>query len=225
MLDEHRRVVRDAVAVHAGIEVERRATRSIVFTRVSDAVGAASDIRTRSRSGVFGCGWGCTPVADGDGGGLRGAGRASRGAGDERGERRAGAVSESAHALLDGRWPVVDLGRHRLKDMGESERLYQLGSASFAPLRTLDVTNLPVVPNRLVGRTRELEELVGLFRAGEQARDIDGAWGLRQDAACSGGGCRVGWEFRRRGVLGCARGLGRFRARALRDRAGDRGSG
>ena len=41
-----------------------------------------------------------------------------------------------------------DLGEHRLKDLSEPQRLYQLGTAPFPPLRTLHQTNLPVPATR-----------------------------------------------------------------------------
>jgi predicted ATPase/class 3 adenylate cyclase len=58
-----------------------------------------------------------------------------------------------------------DLGEHRLKDLTQPQRLYQLlapGLASeFAPLRTLDnrPTNLPAQTTPLVGRAAELDAL------------------------------------------------------------------
>ena len=53
-----------------------------------------------------------------------------------------------------------------MKDLTGAERLFQLGEGDFPPLRTLDATNLPVVSMPLVGRERELEELVGLLSTG-----------------------------------------------------------
>ena len=47
-----------------------------------------------------------------------------------------------------------DLGEHRLKDLLEPQRLFQLGSEDFPPLKTLDWTNLPVQATPLVGRER-----------------------------------------------------------------------
>ena len=179
VLDEHRRVVRGAVAAHAGTEVDTQGDSIlIVFTRASDAAGAASEIQDLSAAGRVRVRMGVhtgapTVTAEGYVGlDVHHAARVMSAA-------NGGQVllSESAHALLDGRWPVLDLGRHRLKDMGEPERLYQLGSASFAPLRTLDSTNLPVLPNRLVGRTRELEELARLFRAGARLVTLTGPGG------------------------------------------------
>src|SRR5438477_432709 len=46
---------------------------------------------------------------------------------------------------------------------GEPERLYQVGSGSFPPPRPLDATNIPVPANALVGRNREVTELLELF--------------------------------------------------------------
>jgi predicted ATPase/class 3 adenylate cyclase len=58
-----------------------------------------------------------------------------------------------------------DLGLHRLKDLTEPHRLYQLliegRPTEFPPPRTLEnrPTNLPVQPTPLIGRERELDEL------------------------------------------------------------------
>ena len=59
----------------------------------------------------------------------------------------------------------VDLGDHRLRDLGRPERLFQISdgltATAFPPLRTLDVypTNLPLQLTSFVGRTRELDEV------------------------------------------------------------------
>ena len=55
-----------------------------------------------------------------------------------------------------------------MKDLTGAERLFQLGEGDFPPLRTLDATNLPVVSMPLVGRERELEELVALLSNGKR---------------------------------------------------------
>jgi predicted ATPase/class 3 adenylate cyclase len=63
-----------------------------------------------------------------------------------------------------------DLGLHRLKDLTEPQRLYQLvGEAlagEFPSLRTLEnrPTNLPIQPTALIGRQKELKELDGLLK-------------------------------------------------------------
>ena len=73
-------------------------------------------------------------------------------------------LSASTRALLPEGVVVCDLGEHRLKDLSGAQRLYQLGAGEFPPLRTLHQTNLPVARTRLVGREREIEELLELLR-------------------------------------------------------------
>src|SRR5581483_5220207 len=73
-------------------------------------------------------------------------------------------VSSATAALVaDG---LRDLGEHRLKDLSATERIYQAGEETFPRLKTLYQTNLPVQPNALVGRTRELAEVSELVRGG-----------------------------------------------------------
>ena len=64
-----------------------------------------------------------------------------------------------------------DLGERRLKDLSRPERIFQLVAsglpASFPPLKTLDArrNNLPTQPTPLVGRKRELDEVLALLRS------------------------------------------------------------
>ena len=69
-------------------------------------------------------------------------------------------VSAQTRALVDA--ALRDLGEHRLKDLAAPERLFQLGDASFPPLRTLRHVHLPVQATPLLGRERELTELLEL---------------------------------------------------------------
>jgi predicted ATPase/class 3 adenylate cyclase len=63
---------------------------------------------------------------------------------------------------------LVDLGEHRLRDLGRPEHVYQLIVSgldqAFAPLRSMDVlpTNLPVQLTSFVGRRAELDSVVEL---------------------------------------------------------------
>ncbi len=65
--------------------------------------------------------------------------------------------------LADAGIQTVDLGRHRLKDIAEQERLYQLVAEglqdAFPPLRTLGGASLPALHHRLVGRQRDLANI------------------------------------------------------------------
>ena len=68
---------------------------------------------------------------------------------------------------------LVDLGEHRLKDLTEPQRLYQLAGPGlrreFPPLKTLEghFTNLPAQPSVLIGRASELAELAEVLGGGE----------------------------------------------------------
>jgi hypothetical protein len=82
-------------------------------------------------------------------------------------------VSEATRQLLLGHEPagvrLRDLGPHRLKDLTQPQRLYQVAAAglleAFPPLKTLEnrPTNLPAQPTPLLGRTAELAEVAGLL--------------------------------------------------------------
>ena len=54
-----------------------------------------------------------------------------------------------------------NLGEHRLRDLGSRVLIWQLGTAEFPPLRTLDELpgNLPVQRTSFVGRVDEVKEL------------------------------------------------------------------
>jgi predicted ATPase/class 3 adenylate cyclase len=77
-------------------------------------------------------------------------------------------LSEAVRVLAEPRLPdgvsVRDLGFHRLKDIAEPERIYQLAgpglAGDFAPLKSLGAqTSLPVPATPLVGRAEDLARL------------------------------------------------------------------
>jgi predicted ATPase/class 3 adenylate cyclase len=84
-------------------------------------------------------------------------------------------ISDATYALAESVMPahvgVRDLGRHRLKDIENPERLHQLViddlSDAFPPIRTLDarLTNLPPERSALVGREREATEVAALLES------------------------------------------------------------
>jgi predicted ATPase len=63
-------------------------------------------------------------------------------------------------ALLDGA-ELIDLGEHRLRDLSAPQRVFQIGRASFPPLRSLDAFpgNLPLQLSSFVGRHVEMVRL------------------------------------------------------------------
>jgi predicted ATPase len=67
-------------------------------------------------------------------------------------------------AALVGDVDLVELGEHRLKDLGVSERLFQLGVTEFPALRSLEVVrhNLPVERTPLIGRSDEIDQVCRL---------------------------------------------------------------
>jgi predicted ATPase/class 3 adenylate cyclase len=85
-------------------------------------------------------------------------------------------LSSSTQELLDPR-ELRYLGEHRLKDVGEV-RLYQVGDEEFPPVKSLNRTNLPLPPTPLVGRARELADLVRMVREGARLVTITGPGGI-----------------------------------------------
>ena len=83
-------------------------------------------------------------------------------------------LSQTVQQLSRGALPagteLLDLGDHRLRDLLEPERVYQLLHpdlpADFPPLQTLAgrPNNLPLQPTPLLGRERELREIEDLLR-------------------------------------------------------------
>jgi predicted ATPase/class 3 adenylate cyclase len=72
-------------------------------------------------------------------------------------------LSQATRDRLDSSVDVRALGDYRLKDLSAPERIYQLGSEVFPPLKTLHQTNLPVPPTPFLGRERELGEVLDLL--------------------------------------------------------------
>ena len=168
-LAEHRRIIREACAAEGGVEVDTQG--DAFFFAFPTAPGAA-----RRSAGLH---RGADSRADpGSRGpphrlaashrrGVRGRGRASRRPHRRRGPRGQVLVAASTATLVDVE--LLDLGEHRFKDLGAPERVHQLGSGDFPPLRSLYRTNLPVPANPLVGRKQELVDALRLV-AGDETR-------------------------------------------------------
>jgi predicted ATPase len=163
LLAEHRQLLREAFAAHGGVEVDTQGDAFFAaFARASDALAAARAAQealagtpVRVRMGLHTG----EPQLTAEGYiGLdvhRGARIAAAGHGGQV------LVSERTAQLLDGA-RLRDLGLHRLKDVGEM-RIFQAGDAGFPPLKTLYQTNLPTPANPLVGRKKELIDVVRLL--------------------------------------------------------------
>ncbi len=166
VLAEHRRLLRGAFARHGGAEVDTQGDAFFV------AFGSASEAVAAAREGQAALGDGPVRVRMGLHSGeamLTEEGyvginvhRAARICSATHGGQVV--LSEQTRELADADEPVRDLGRHRLKDLIEAERLYQLGEGDFPPLRSLNATNLPTQPTPLIGREGELARAMELVR-------------------------------------------------------------
>jgi predicted ATPase/class 3 adenylate cyclase len=160
-LAEHRRVIREAVAAHGGVEVDTQGDAFFVaFPTAPGALAAAAaahdalelPVRMGLHSG--------TPLVTEEGYVGPDVHRAARIAAAGHGRQ---ILASGSTAALAGDGLLRDLGPHRLKDLSAPERIYQLGDNDFPPLRSLHQTNLPIPATPFLGRERELPEVVGLF--------------------------------------------------------------
>jgi predicted ATPase/class 3 adenylate cyclase len=177
VLSMHHELVREAFGRHRGYEVDMQGDAFFVtFGSANDAVAAAADVQRalathdwpdgheiRIRIGLH---TGEPSFDDGRYVGIdvhHGARVMAAGHGGQV------LVSESTRALLDERVRLHDLGEHRLKDISEPQRLYQLEieglPAEFPPLKTVEnrPTNLPAPTSTFIGRERELAEVDSLL--------------------------------------------------------------
>jgi predicted ATPase len=164
ILAEHHRLLREAWARHEGVEVDTQGDAFFVaFARASDAVAAAADAqgalaggRVRVRMGLHTG----EPLRSGENYVGYDVHRAARIAAAGHGGQ---VLLSQATADLAG-VDVRDLGLHRLKDLSAPERLFQLGTHEFPPLKTLHETNLPVPATQFLGREREIDQIAELLR-------------------------------------------------------------
>ena len=179
LLAEHRRLLRDVFVRYEGFEVDTQGDAFFVaFGRPSDAAAAATEAQEALAGGHVQVRIGVhtgEPIVTDEGYVGIDVHRAARLMSAAHGGQVI--VSERARSFLGAEPILIDLGLHRLKDLGEPERLYQLGSGEFPPLRTLDATNLPVAGSPLLGRQREVDELVAMLRNGSRLVTITGPGG------------------------------------------------
>jgi predicted ATPase/class 3 adenylate cyclase len=166
ILANHHRQLREAIERHGGHEVGTEGDAFFVAFRIaSDAVAAAEDAQRALGKGPLRVRMGLhtgEPAVTPEGYVGIDVHRAARIAAAGHGGQVL--LSGTTRALLGDSLPVRDLGEHRLKDLAEPMRLYQLGPGDFPPLRSLSTTNLPVPESPLIGRERDVIELVALLR-------------------------------------------------------------
>jgi predicted ATPase/class 3 adenylate cyclase len=178
LLAEHRRLLRQAFADHAGIEVDTQGDSFFyAFSRATDAVNAADAAqhglasgRVRVRIGIHTG----EPILTDEGYIGIDVHQAARIMAAGHGGQ---VLVSEATARLVKKDLLRDLGEHRLKDMTGPQHLYQLGDDEFPPLKTLDATNLPNASSQLLGREAEVGELVGLLKDGARMVTLTGPGG------------------------------------------------
>ena len=156
-LAAHRRTLREAFGAHGGVEVDTQGDSFfIAFPTAPGALRAA----TAALNGLAG---GPISVRVGIHTGTARVGEEGYVGVDV---HRAARIAASGHggqvlisastAELVGTAGLRDLGYHRLKDLSEPERIYQLGAEDFPPLESLHRTNLPLPSTPFLGRRHEL---------------------------------------------------------------------
>jgi predicted ATPase/class 3 adenylate cyclase len=163
-LAAHRQIVREAFRANGGVEVDTQGDAFFVaFPTAPGALRAAAEALVGLASGPIrvrvGIHTGTPHLAEEGYVGVD-VHRAARIAGCGHGGQ---VLVSAATASLAGTEGLRDLGEHRLKDLSAPERIYQLGEDEFPPLKSLHQTNLPVQPNPMVGRERELAEVLKLL--------------------------------------------------------------
>lgn len=164
-LTEHRRIIREACSSQGGVEVDTQGDAFFfAFPTAPAALAAAAELTddlastaTRVRVGIHTG----TPLLGDEGYVGHDVHRAARIAAAGHGGQVV--VSASTAGLVDA--DLRDLGEHRFKDLGASERVYQLGGGAFPTLKSLYRTTLPVPATPFVGRSAELSDAVELMGA------------------------------------------------------------
>ena len=188
-LDLHRHVLREIFAAYNGVEVDTAGDSFFVaFSRAVDAVAAAREAQAGLEAGTVGVRMGLhtgEPLVTGSGYVGLDVHRAARISAAGHGGQVL--ISHATRSLVeDGEF--LDLGEHRLKDLTRPERIYQLGTAKFPPLKSLNRTNLPVAAHPLVGRAAEQEELAAALRQHRWSRSAARADPERHGCASDRGG-------------------------------------
>ncbi|MDL2334938.1 MAG: adenylate/guanylate cyclase domain-containing protein [Chloroflexota bacterium] len=176
-LAAHRGIVRTALGVHGGVEVDTQGDAFfIAFKDAESALQTAVEVQQASSSGPIRVRMGIhtgAPRVDAHGYVGKdvhlGARIAAAGHGGQI------LVSKQTRDLAG--WPMTDLGEHRLKDFADAVALYQLGDQPFPPLRTISNTNLPRPVSSFVGRDREVAEITAMLRDGARLLTLTGPGG------------------------------------------------
>jgi predicted ATPase/class 3 adenylate cyclase len=177
-LAQHRRVVRETCAPQGGVEVDTQGDAFFfAFAEAPAAVAAAQAIRDALAQGPIHLRIGLhtgTPLVTDEGYVGDDVHFAARVGASAHGDQIV--LSESTRALVAG-VSLTDLGEHRLKDIADSVSIFQVGSRTFPPLKTISNTNLPRPASSFVGREAELSEVLARFERGTRLLTLTGPGG------------------------------------------------
>jgi predicted ATPase/class 3 adenylate cyclase len=167
VLTEHRRALREAFGRHGGVEVDTQGDAFFfAFASPEGALEAARDGGLALASGPIKVRVGIhtgSAVLTAEGYVGADVHRAARIAAAGSGGQVLVSLSTVQEVTPD-RFPLVDLGDHRFKDLQAPERVYQLGEGDFPPIRSLYRANLPVPATPFIGRDHDVDALAELLR-------------------------------------------------------------
>ncbi|MGH2489362.1 MAG: adenylate/guanylate cyclase domain-containing protein [Candidatus Limnocylindria bacterium] len=176
-LADHRRIIREAVASHGGVEVDTQGDAFFfAFPTAQDAAEAATRFTQVLAAGPIWVRAGLhtgTPLLTEEGYVGDDVHLAARIAASGHGGQVI--LSGVAAALVE--LPLTDLGEHRFKDIGKAVPTFQLGNAEFPPLRTISNTNLPRPASSFVGRQAELGDVLARIEGGARLLTLTGPGG------------------------------------------------
>lgn len=192
VLAAHRQLVRSAVAANGGREVDSAGDGFFFVFEGTDALPAAAAAAGETQRSIAGHAWpegadlrvrigihAGVPLRSEDGYVGLDVHKAARVADAANGAQVL--CSEEARDLLRGH-TLQDLGYFRLKDLTAAERLFQLvvdgAPLDSRPPRSLNATNLPMQPSRLIGRRADLEQAVELIAGGARLVTFTGPGGI-----------------------------------------------
>ncbi len=163
-LADHRKALRDAFTAEGGVEVDTQGDAFFVaFPTATGAVAAAARGQDALSPGPITVRMGLhtgTPSVAAEGYVGIDVHRGARVAALAHGGQ---VILSAATAALVGEVPLLDLGRHRLKDFDAPAQLFQLGTIAFPTLRTPGAVDLPTPATHFLGRQRELFDAATLW--------------------------------------------------------------
>jgi predicted ATPase/class 3 adenylate cyclase len=178
VINDHRRVVRDAFGPRGGIEVGTEGDSFFVaFLTAEGAVDSAREMTAALAQGPIririGVHTGEARLTDEGYFGI-----------DIHLAARVAAAGHGGQVLISGATAAAvgtdglrNLGEHRLKDFDQPVTIYQLGDERFAPLKTISNTNLPRPASSFVGREREVRDIAALLENGARLVTLTGPGG------------------------------------------------